>query len=577
MKRLPVFASVKGALIFIVFLTMVPVFLLIVWTGIEHGNHLEHQVKAEAIRQTEALAEIQLRITESTRQVMVTVATMVASGMASPDRLNGLLASILEQNPELLNITITDPVGIVTHSARLAPGVDLSDRKHIHDVMRRQRFSSGEFILGRVDDVPSFPFSLPILDRNGKLQGIVTCTYMLSSYRPVFDQLRLPADTILGITDHSGTRLFFHPPKSSNPVGHKIKGDVWEDILSGPETGTTLREGSDGIRRFYAFRKLRHEPTEDPYMFIVLAVPDYVATRPSLIVLIRNLGLMAVLLISNLIMANLLGSALFGQRVHALTEAATRIQQGLLGAHVDIPADGSELSLVAQAMDRMVDSLGQQALERQIVADQLKRSLSEKETLLKEIHHRVKNNLQLILSLIRLQAEDPGTALEFSQRLEGRVRAMSLIHELLYESDDLGALDMADYIPRLAGLQIHAAGRIKNPQLDLSIDSIRLDMDQAIPLALILNELISNAFKHAGDQNGKIAVSLSRTDQSVTLSVADDGEGLPEGFDPLAGASLGMKLVEALTLQLGGSLAWANRTGAEFSIQFKIRTSIALV
>ena len=231
MKRWPVFASVRGALVFIVFLTMIPVFLLIVWTGIEHGSHLEHQVKAEAIRQTEALAEIQLRITESTRQVMVTVATIVSSGMASPDRLDGLLASVLEQNPELLNITITDPAGIVTHSARLAPGIDLSDRKHIQDVIRLQRLSSGEYILGKVDDVPSFPFSLPIMGINGKLQGIVTCTYMLSSYRPVFDQLRLPADTILGITDHSGVRLFFHPPKNSNPIGQPIKGDVWEDIL----------------------------------------------------------------------------------------------------------------------------------------------------------------------------------------------------------------------------------------------------------------------------------------------------------------------------------------------------------
>jgi two-component sensor histidine kinase len=573
MKRWPVFASVRGALVFIVFLTMIPVFLLIVWTGLEHGTHLEHQIKTEAIRQTEALAEIQLRITESTRQVMVTIATMVTRGMASPDQLDGLLASILEQNPELLNITITDPAGMVTHSAKLPAGVDLSDRKHIHDVIRFQRFSSGEYILGRVDDVPSFPFSQPLLKNDGTLQGIVTCTYMLSSYRPVFEQLRLPEDTILGITDHNGTRLFFHPPKSSNPIGQKIKGDVWEDILAGPETGTTLRAGSDGIRRFYSFRKLRHGPTEDPYMYIVLAIPEQVATRPSAIVLIRNLGLMAILLISNLVMANLLGHALFGHRVHALTEAALRIQKGLLDTQVDIPADGSELSVVAQAMDRMMDALGQQAEERQLAADELRKSLNEKETLLKEIHHRVKNNLQLILSLIRLQAEDPGTALEFSQRLEGRVRAMSLIHELLYESDDLAALDMAEYIPRLSALQTQATGRRTTPQMALSIDSIRLDMDQAIPLALILNELISNAFKHAGDQNGRIAVSLSVADQNVVLSVADDGKGFPDGFDPLAGSSLGMKLVEALALQLGGSLAWENRNGAEFTVRFGIRTS----
>lgn len=310
---------------------------------------------------------------------------------------------------------------------------------------------------------------------------------------------------------------------------------------------------------------------DEPYMYIVLAIPEVVATRPSLIVLVRNLGLMALLLLINLLMAHLLSEALFGQRVHALTEAAARIQKGILDSHVDIPDDGSELSLVGRAMDRMSESLERQAEERYLAGFQLQRSLNEKETLLKEIHHRVKNNLQLILSLIRLQAEEPGTAVEFSQRLEGRVRAMSLIHELLYESDNLAALDMADYIPRLAGLQIQASGRMKAPRLDLSIASVRLDMDQAIPLALVLNELVSNAFKHAGDENGRIAIFLSKTGQTVLMKINDDGDGFPEGFDPLAGSSLGMKLVEALALQLGGSLEWANRNGAEFTLKFDIR------
>ena len=223
MKRGSVFSSVRGALIFIVLLSMVPVLLIIVWTGIEHGTHLEYQVTSEAIRQTEALAEIQLRITESTRQLRATVATMVSSGMASPDRLDELLASLLERNPELLNMTITDATGIVTHSAKLDPGVDLSERRHIRNAIQLQSFSSGEYILGKIDDVPSFPFSLPIFGEDGALTAIVTCTYMLSSYQPVFEQLRLPAETVLGIIDHSGTRLFFYPQKDRNPIGQKIK------------------------------------------------------------------------------------------------------------------------------------------------------------------------------------------------------------------------------------------------------------------------------------------------------------------------------------------------------------------
>ncbi|MDX9958733.1 MAG: sensor histidine kinase, partial [Spirochaetia bacterium] len=121
-------------------------------------------------------------------------------------------------------------------------------------------------------------------------------------------------------------------------------------------------------------------------------------------------------------------------------------------------------------------------------------------------------------------------------------------------------------------LQVQSSGRLNVPRMELSIDSVWLDMDQAIPLALILNELVSNAFKHAGEKNGRIAISLSSSARTVRMSVADDGEGLQEGFDPLAGSSLGMKLAEALTLQIGGTLSWANRNGAEFTVQFDIRS-----
>ncbi len=198
--------------------------------------------------------------------------------------------------------------------------------------------------------------------------------------------------------------------------------------------------------------------------------------------------------------------------------------------------------------------------ERARSEDQLRRSLREKEVLLREVHHRVKNNMQIISSLFNLQSEsirDP-SAITLLKECQVRIRSMALVHEKLYQSKDMAHIPFADYMTSLAMYLFHFwqvdEDRIR---LDLKIANILLDVNTAIPLGLIINELVSNALEHAFPDGrvGEIRVRLIALDPSrFELVVEDDGVGLPPGFDVDGSESLGLQLVGLLVKQLDGTI-----------------------
>lgn len=195
--------------------------------------------------------------------------------------------------------------------------------------------------------------------------------------------------------------------------------------------------------------------------------------------------------------------------------------------------------------------------------DRLAKSLAEKEVLIKEVHHRVKNHLQVVASLLRLQSNATGdpaaaAALAESQR---RLEATAVLHEQLLECENQREIDLARHIQLLLSNVLASFGADAG-RVDLVVDvqgsqgaPIRLGVDQAIPVGLILNELASNALKHAFPEGRSGALTIrARADSGmVRISVADDGVGLPEGADFRSSKSLGLKIVEILTRQLKGS------------------------
>jgi len=226
---------------------------------------------------------------------------------------------------------------------------------------------------------------------------------------------------------------------------------------------------------------------------------------------------------------------------------------------------------VLGAVETLEDITKNKLLEAELI-----KSLQEKETLLKEIHHRVKNNLLMISSLLSLQSSyiKDKKDLNIFRECENRANSMALIHEQLYRSTDLQKIDFGNYIISLVGKLFQAYSMDPHVKLNINnVEDIMLDIDIAIPLALILNELVSNSMKHAfpPGESGEIDVEFYgerdrlQNDQYV-LIVADDGVGLPEDLDYRKTNSLGLQLVNSFTKQIDGKIDLNTSQGTSFKI-----------
>jgi two-component sensor histidine kinase len=197
-----------------------------------------------------------------------------------------------------------------------------------------------------------------------------------------------------------------------------------------------------------------------------------------------------------------------------------------------------------------------------------------KEVLLKEIHHRVKNNLQVISSLLALQAgatKDPTTRALLGESRD-RVRSMALIHEKLYLSDDERGMSFAAYVTDLVAHLRHSyTGNSESIATRIDVEDVSLDMDVSVPCGLLINELLSNALKYAfpAGRSGTVAVGLHRSDAGVlVLTVSDDGVGFPPGVDIRSPATLGLRIVERLVAQIHGTMEMKSGPGTTFTITF---------
>lgn len=211
--------------------------------------------------------------------------------------------------------------------------------------------------------------------------------------------------------------------------------------------------------------------------------------------------------------------------------------------------------------------------------EQLKKLLAEKEWLLKEIHHRVKNNLQIVISLLNTQSAylDNEDALLAIQNSQHRMHAMSLIHQKLYQSDNLSTIDMSWYIYELIAYIKECYSSEKKINFTLDTGKIFLDVAQAVPMGLIVNEAINNTVKYAfpDDKRGEVVVSFKSIENGFyELIISDNGVGLPENFDIDETESLGMNLMRGLTDQLDGNFNLENKNGLTIKVTFKKNTEI---
>lgn len=214
--------------------------------------------------------------------------------------------------------------------------------------------------------------------------------------------------------------------------------------------------------------------------------------------------------------------------------------------------------------------------QRQMAEDEIKKSLNEKEILLREIHHRVKNNMQIIISLLNLQSnylKDEKTKDVFKES-QNRVKSMSMVHEMLYRSPDLDNIQLRDYMQKLINTLINSyTTSSKRIKVFTQIEDIQMGIDTAIPLGLIINELISNSLKHAfkDDGEGELRITAESKGGDYLIAVSDNGVGFPDDINFYRTKSLGLQLVNTLVNQITGEIKLETRKGkgTSFKIRFK--------
>jgi two-component sensor histidine kinase len=259
--------------------------------------------------------------------------------------------------------------------------------------------------------------------------------------------------------------------------------------------------------------------------------------------------------------------------LRALQSFASKVTGGALSARANVRATG-EIGDLAESMNLMVESLEQSTVK---LRDSMKStaSLREKEILLREIHHRVKNNMQILTSLLRLQTRqaDSQELREVLQESEARIRSMGLLHEKLYQSESVSVINMHGYLRTLTGELM----RMNTPQgtrreIKINVQGVDLGLDTALPCGLIITELVTNALKYAfpGRPEGIIYVSLGTTSEgNFQLVVWDNGIGMNQDFDISKATSLGMRLVKMLTDQLNGKLDVDCSQGTRIMVTFR--------
>ncbi|MGA1843240.1 MAG: histidine kinase dimerization/phosphoacceptor domain -containing protein [bacterium] len=259
----------------------------------------------------------------------------------------------------------------------------------------------------------------------------------------------------------------------------------------------------------------------------------------------------------------------------ALKKRDIVVHEQILTREGNRPIQVTSIPFQNEMGDWLVAEINVDITERKQAEEKIRQSLVEKEALLREVHHRVKNNLQIISSLLKLQAErvQDENLKRVYQESKGRISSIALVHEILYHSEDLAEIDLRQYIIYISRNIFKIFGVLaKDIDITVDVHDINLGINQAVPIGLVLNEIISNSLKHAFSESGKGEIRISahtNGDGAIELTVNDNGKGIPDGIDYHNAKTLGLRLIKGLVEeQLKGEIILQRNQGTRYTIRF---------
>lgn len=475
-----------------------------------------------------------------------------------------VLGRALEGFPEYVSISASDPSGtVICTTAETAQTANVADRTWFRDVLINRAFTLSDYTVSQNSGEPVIVAASPIRDDESEIRGVLHIDIDLDWLSLFVRGAGLPAEGTLFLLDKNGTILAspkysFEPSEGGLPEAATLRQVVQRKLIDFEAIG------NDGQKRVYSSVDLPHGN-----VLVLFGLPS--ATTLGWIerdLLTRTLSLAAIWLAG--VFAAGIGTRLWVTRwISQLVRTARAYSSGDFSAQVKFERAPAELRELGSALANMAERID----ERE---DDLRQSLGQKEVLLKEIHHRVKNNLQTISSLLNIHirnVDSDGTR-DTLEEVQMRVRALALVHRYLYESEDVRTVGLKLFIGELCQVLYDTLSGAKyRIAIEADVEDMAISSERVVPIALLITEAITNAFKHAfpNDMPGEIRVKLRRVDEvSASLVISDNGIGYTSetrGAQPeQAGQGLGMSLIAAFARQLGAELEVSGPPGTTISL-----------
>ncbi|GAB1482518.1 hypothetical protein MASR2M78_13340 [Treponema sp.] len=481
---------IRNRLVVVVALSLIPALSFFILGGFRLDTASISLARASATRSAEALASQERLLLKSSEQLLRIFAASNAVHDMDILRISRFLTRLLAENPQYANLIATNSSGFVLASGVPIDPFSLADRGYLQEAIDKKSFVVGSYTISRSTGHPIIPMALPVLDEDGNITTVLIASLKIESLSSIVKDARQDQSIVWELLDRDNRRVFRYPADPIFQPG--LAGDA--ELLAIVHRGTVQRDYDGTVFPAYYQGKNCFVFSVDIFM-TELAIPSFRILYASQVNTQRirymsgigNLlaaGLLS--LLASIAMAALLYTRTLGKRLGKLVDqaAALAFDEKVVTWN---PIDGEdEIELIQRVLSESTMELKRKEREQQEASKIIEGSLHEKEVLLKEIHHRVKNNFQIISSLLSLQTmsiEDE-KIVHLLQESRDRIQSMALIHERLYRSENFSYIDFREYTESIAE-QISSSYGTKygSIRLEINADKVSLTLDSAIPSA----------------------------------------------------------------------------------------------
>jgi two-component sensor histidine kinase len=542
--------TLMARLYLLVFMAVAPAIALLFYNDWAERAQRQADAEAQALRYARLLSGEMERLFEGARAQLSAVAEApVVQGFQEPE-CGRYLNRLENSNPATTSVSVYDLNG--DRRCSDVARVNIIDRSYFRRALQSDEFIVGEYTLGKTSGVAVLPFALRI-KREGQVIGVIVTTLRLEWLRQhlASKSIDFPPRSSLTVIDREGTILVRLPNRERE--GTKLAR--YPQLLTDQKGGTlqsTADNTADGVARLLGYTSVQEPPRG---IGLAVGLPMDVVLAGVTEARTRNLLLLGVASLLAFAAAHFGGRAFILGPISGVVTATERLRKGDLAARVEVTTPRSEFGRLGTAVNAM--------------AADLESSLQHKDMLLRELSHRVMNSLQTIASLFTMQARavrDPEARRQFDQAVT-RINSVALAYRRLHAADGVEVVDFAALLQELC-TDLQASMMPEGSPIAVEADPILLSPQQAMPLSLVVNELVTNAIKHGGPVPS-ITVKLGRSSEGCRLAVRNRGE-LPPNYNPAQTKGFGMRMVRSTVAQLSGHLEAASMGGeTEFAVTFQ--------